>query len=104
MPEAGAARLGECARAGRALRGQPPGHLEASGYLERGPDPRDRRAARVRLTERGEAIRPAAIAAGRAVEEAWAAHAGAEEVEALRHALRRLLAAVGSSHPGAPDA
>jgi DNA-binding MarR family transcriptional regulator len=66
--------------------------LEALGYVERRPDPDDRRAKRVFLTERGQSVRPVGAAAGRRVEEEWAALTSREDVEALRAGLQRLLA------------
>jgi len=66
--------------------------LEQLGYVERRPDPRDRRARLVFLTPRGQAVRPVAIAAGRRVDARWAELTSPGEIEALRHALRSLLA------------
>jgi DNA-binding MarR family transcriptional regulator len=66
--------------------------LERAGYVQRRPDPDDRRARRVFLTERGEAVRTVAVAAGREVEQRWAAVAGPDEIEALRTILLTLLA------------
>ena len=65
--------------------------LERAGYVERRPDPRDRRARLVVLTERGEAVRSVAIAAGRRVEERWTELTSATEIDALRATLQRLL-------------
>jgi len=45
--------------------------LERLGYVERRPDPSDRRARLVFLTERGEQVRPIAIATGRQVYAEW---------------------------------
>jgi len=66
--------------------------LEQLEYVERRPDPSDRRARLVFLTPRGQAVRPVAIAAGRRVDHRWTALVGAEEMEALRASLRALLA------------
>jgi DNA-binding MarR family transcriptional regulator len=68
--------------------------LERLGYVERRADPKDRRARRVFLTPRGEAVRPVGVAAGRRVEEHWATLTDPEQIEALRDALQRLLAAL----------
>jgi DNA-binding MarR family transcriptional regulator len=68
--------------------------LERAGYVERRADPQDRRARRVFLTPRGEAVRPVGVAAGRRVEEHWAELTSPEDIEALRDALQRLLAAL----------
>lgn len=67
--------------------------LERLGYVERRPDPRDKRARLVFVTERGRKISPIARAAGRAVDARWAELTSPEEIEALRNALRRVLAA-----------
>lgn len=66
--------------------------LEQMGYVERRPDPHDRRARRVFLTPRGERVRPVAMAAGRRVEARWAELVGQTEVESLRRGLQVLLA------------
>jgi len=65
--------------------------LERLGYVERRPDPNDRRARLVFLTERGKGVRPIAMATGRLVDERWAELAGSEEIEQIKHALQRLL-------------
>jgi DNA-binding MarR family transcriptional regulator len=61
--------------------------LETGGYVERVVDDEDARAVRIRLTERGRAYGRAVRAFARQVESEWAAHIGAEHVEALRTAL-----------------
>jgi DNA-binding MarR family transcriptional regulator len=65
--------------------------LERLGYVERRPNPHDRRARLVFLTERGNAVRPVTHAAGRQVEERWADLAGSKDIEHLRATLRHLL-------------
>jgi DNA-binding MarR family transcriptional regulator len=65
--------------------------LEQLGYVERRPDPDDRRARLVFLTSRGELVRPVAMAAGRRVEARWAALASTQQIEALRDSLLLLL-------------
>jgi DNA-binding MarR family transcriptional regulator len=65
--------------------------LERAGYVERRPNPRDRRARLVFLTERGEAVRPVTHATAARVEERWAELTSPEEIEALRSSLQRLL-------------
>ena len=64
--------------------------LEARGYLERVPDPRDGRARLIRPARRG--LEAAALAAPvvAEVEAEWAAHLGPEAMAALRAALTRL--------------
>jgi DNA-binding MarR family transcriptional regulator len=69
-------------------------HLERAGYVERRPNPADRRSQLVFLTARGQQIGPTAVLAGRAVERAWAGRTSDEEIEALRQALTRLLTAL----------
>ena len=66
--------------------------LVASGYVERRPDPNDRRATIVRLTAKGRQLRPKSREAGARVERAWAAEVGSDELEALRAVLMRLVA------------
>jgi DNA-binding MarR family transcriptional regulator len=68
--------------------------LEAAGYVRRKPDPNDGRAQLVFLTERGEAVRPIAVAAGRRVEERWAELVGNDQIESLRDSLKHLLEAI----------
>ncbi len=65
--------------------------LEQLGYVERRPDPTDRRARLVFLTARGQAVRPIAMAAGRQVDRRWAELTGSPELESLRGALQELL-------------
>jgi DNA-binding MarR family transcriptional regulator len=79
--------------------------LEHAGYVERRPDPHDRRARLVLLTERGEAVRPVAVAAGRRAEERWARLTSPEEIDELRGSLLRLLAKLRSDPAAAttPD-
>ena len=64
--------------------------LEAMGYVERRPDPKDRRGKLVFLTPRGEAVRPIAQRAGYDVEEEWAKLVGRDEIERLRDGLANL--------------
>ncbi|CAN7194680.1 MarR family winged helix-turn-helix transcriptional regulator [Rhizobium sp. LjRoot254] len=67
--------------------------LEQLGYVERRPDPGDKRGKLVFLTERGKKVSPIARAAGRLVDQHWAEMTSAEEIEGLRKALRSVLAA-----------
>ncbi len=68
-------------------------YLEATGYVTRAPDPRDRRARLVQLTRRGWEC----IAAGRRImeelEDEWGDRYGARRVAALRTALEEIDAA-----------
>lgn len=65
--------------------------LVAAGLVERRPDPADRRASLIVLTDAGRAITPASHDAGRAVEQVWAAALGDERLEELRSALIELV-------------
>ncbi|MFR9796217.1 MarR family winged helix-turn-helix transcriptional regulator [Streptomyces sp. MS06] len=67
--------------------------LERAGLLRRSPDPHDRRALRVTLTERGLALVDEAVGAGLdAQTEALGGSLDAEQAELLADLLRRLLA------------
>lgn len=68
--------------------------LEELGYVERRPDPRDRRARLVFLTARGEAVRPIAMAAGRRVHARWAELTSPKQLAAVERSLRTLLEAL----------
>jgi DNA-binding MarR family transcriptional regulator len=61
--------------------------LEASGYVERVPDPSDGRARLIRLTARGKAGVPVAIAEEARIEAAWMAQIGQRRLTALRDTL-----------------
>lgn len=63
-------------------------HLERAGYVERVADPDDGRAARVRLTARGESFAKGARAFSRRVEADLDARIGKSRVEELRATLR----------------
>lgn len=65
--------------------------LERMGYVERRPNPQDRRSRLVFLTERGEAVRPVTHATAARVEERWAELTSPAELEELRAMLLRLL-------------
>jgi DNA-binding MarR family transcriptional regulator len=65
--------------------------LERMGYVERRPNPNDRRSRLVYLTERGAAVKPVTHATAARVEERWTELTSPEELEALRAALLRLL-------------
>jgi DNA-binding MarR family transcriptional regulator len=71
--------------------------LEKLGYVERRPDPTDRRARLVFLTRKGQAVRPIAMAAGRRVGESWAALTSPKDIETLCKALRNLLTRVSAT-------
>lgn len=65
--------------------------LEKLGYIERRPDPNDKRARLVFLTERGKGVKPVAIAAGQVVDRNWAELTSPGEIEALRASLQSIL-------------
>jgi len=66
------------------------GELEASGYLERVPDPDDQRSKRVRMTDRGYAAGRIIRAAVEEVEAEFAQEFGGKDLEMLRSLLMRL--------------
>ena len=65
-------------------------NLEELGYVERIPDPEDRRAKLVRLTPRGQEVQDAAFAAFADIEAEWGERIGKRKVAALRAALEEL--------------
>jgi DNA-binding MarR family transcriptional regulator len=71
--------------------------LEARGYVERVPDPADRRAKLVRLTARGRAVDVTVRSVIRQVEAEWAARLGEDEYRQLTHLLRALIAILEES-------
>ena len=91
--EAGGSRLTDLAERAQMTKqsmGYLVDHLERCGYLERRPDPTDRRAALICLTERGwEEVR-AALAIIAALEAEWTQALGAERMEHLRDMLGEL--------------
>ena len=68
-------------------------YLEERGYVARIPDPKDRRARLVVLTERGRDVERAARAELAALEAEWDAALGGR-LEVLRNLLRELVAAL----------
>ncbi|MFV2121433.1 MarR family winged helix-turn-helix transcriptional regulator [Streptomyces sp. Act-28] len=71
--------------------------LERAGLLSRSPDPHDRRALRVTLSERGLEVVDEAVTAGLAVQrEALEAALDEREAEQLAGLLRKLLGAAGA--------
>jgi DNA-binding MarR family transcriptional regulator len=83
--------LAQLARVRKQTMAQAVEQLERAGYVERRPNPRDRRSRLVFLTERGAAVRPVTHATAARVEERWAELTSPEEIEALRASLQRLL-------------
>jgi DNA-binding MarR family transcriptional regulator len=72
--------------------------LERLGYVERRPNPRDRRSRLVFLTGRGNSVKPVTHATAARVEERWAELTSPEELEALRASLLRLLTELRGRH------
>jgi DNA-binding MarR family transcriptional regulator len=65
--------------------------LEHMGYVERRPNPSDRRSRLVFLTERGASVKPVTHATAARVEEHWATLTSPTELEALRASLLHLI-------------
>jgi DNA-binding MarR family transcriptional regulator len=72
--------------------------LETRGYVKRRVDRIDRRAKLVFLTRKGETLRPIGIAAGKQVDESWAALTSPEHIAILRNALQDLLTQLQTKH------
>jgi DNA-binding MarR family transcriptional regulator len=75
--------------------------LEARDYLERRPDPEDRRAKRIHLTEKGHATVRAAERAMREVEQHLSQLLGEEDHARLRRMLERVVEAERGSRGAA---
>lgn len=88
--------LAELARVRKQTMAQAVDQLERTGYVERRPNPRDRRSRLVFLTERGASVPPVTHAAAERVEQHWAQVTSPQELEALRTALLRLLTELGN--------
>ncbi|HWF56510.1 MAG TPA: MarR family transcriptional regulator [Solirubrobacteraceae bacterium] len=65
--------------------------LERMGYVERRPNPRDRRSRLVFLTDRGVSVKPVTHATAEGVEHRWAELTSPEDLETLRATLLHLL-------------
>jgi DNA-binding MarR family transcriptional regulator len=72
--------------------------LERLGYLYLEPDPDDKRARVIRLTERGWAMYNTGSALSRAVGRRWAQQIGEEKYAAFEDALREIAALTASAH------
>ena len=94
--------LAELAHVRKQTMAQAVEQLELAGYVERKPNPADRRSQLVLLTDRGKSVPPVTHAAAARVEARWAALTSPEELEALRTSLLRLLEALpaGPTRPG----
>jgi DNA-binding MarR family transcriptional regulator len=84
-------RLADLASVRKQTMAQAVEQLERLGYVERQPNPQDRRARLVFLTERGRSVRPVTHATAARVEQHWADLTSPEELEALRASLLHLL-------------
>jgi DNA-binding MarR family transcriptional regulator len=82
--------LAERARITKQSVGEIVGDLEELGWVERIPDPADRRAKLVRLTARGQAVQNAARATFAEIEAEWGERIGKKKVADLRAALEEL--------------
>ncbi|MGI8805424.1 MAG: MarR family winged helix-turn-helix transcriptional regulator [Thermoleophilaceae bacterium] len=67
-------------------------HLESLGYVERAPDPGDRRAKLIGLTDRGADAQAAAMRIFADIERRWAERYGDERIAALREMLEEIVA------------
>jgi DNA-binding MarR family transcriptional regulator len=88
--EAGGSRLTDLAERAQITKqsmGYLVDHLEQRGYLERRPDPSDRRAALISLTDRGWEQVGAALRIIAAIEEEWADELGRPRMQQLRELL-----------------
>ena len=83
--------MAELARVRKQSMAQAVDQLEHLGYVERRPNPTDRRSRLVFLTEHGASVRPVTHAAAARVEESWRGQMGLEELENLRTSLQLLL-------------
>ena len=84
-------RLAELARVRKQSMAQAVDQLEASGYVERRPNPDDQRSRLVFLTDRGAAVPPVTHAAAQRSSTCWAELISQPEFDALRASLLRLL-------------
>jgi DNA-binding MarR family transcriptional regulator len=83
--------LAELARVRKQTMAEAVDQLEQMGYVERRPNPGDRRSRLVFLTDHGASVKPVTHATAAIVEEQWAELTSPEELEALRGSLLRLL-------------
>ncbi|GGJ41348.1 hypothetical protein GCM10008938_29270 [Deinococcus roseus] len=92
VPEQGiqVSELAALARVRKQTMAQAVEELEKWGYVERHPDPADRRGRLVFLTDKGKTVRPLAMAAGQQVEKEWASRTSPEQLDQLRTLLQDL--------------
>lgn len=74
--------------------------LERRGYVERQPDPTDRRAVLVRRTERGWQVNVIAREVVQAAQQDWMAQVGEREYDDLLTALRQIVALIAPPPAG----
>jgi DNA-binding MarR family transcriptional regulator len=87
--------LAELGRVRKQTMAQAVDQLERTGYVERRPNPRDRRSRLVFLTSRGASVPPVTHAAAARVEERWSKLTSPDELDGLRASLMRLLTKLG---------
>lgn len=85
-------KLAELASITKQSAGEIVDDLVARGYVKRIPDPEDRRAKLICLTERGEEAQAHAFGLFAAVESRWIERYGREKIEALRATLEEIAA------------
>ena len=73
--------------------------LEALGYVERSPDPQDRRATMVEISDAGRAaMAEARVVIDEGLEEAWAQHISDDEARVIVEVMDRVLEAYPGEH------
>jgi DNA-binding MarR family transcriptional regulator len=91
--------LAELARVRKQTMAQAVDQLERTGYVERRPNPRDRRSRLVFLTDRGASVPPVTHAAAERVERHWAQVTSPHTLETLRESLLGLLTELRDEKP-----
>ena len=84
--------LAERARMTKQAVGEVVAHLALLGYVERIPDPDDRRAKIIRLTDRGWDAERAALRILSDIERRWAERVGEDRMTALRETIEEVIA------------
>ena len=84
-------RLAESAQITKQSMGYLADFLESRGYLERTPDPQDKRARLVQLTKKGRDVERVARLAIAEETQKWAEHLGAERMADLQASLREIV-------------
>jgi DNA-binding MarR family transcriptional regulator len=86
--------LAERAQMTKQSMGQVVVDMESLGYVELVPDPSDRRAKIVRLTEAGWEMHEAAGEIGKALETDWGSRISSDDFDQLRRLLKQLIGAL----------